>query len=265
MVDCREIGAELLDYQRDRLAPDARARVERHLGSCAACARLDARERALTELLERRLPQHPASPALKRRLGAAWATEAPARRGWWRGERPWLVPALAAGLVLTLAAPAVLPWFGWHRDRTDRLVTEAVNDHVRMLVSQHPLDVEAGGLHQVKPWLTERLDFAPVVNFEGSPEFPLEGGAVGYFIDRRAAVFVYRRRLHRISLLIVKAEGLSWPGQGGSPLARVAPYRTTARGFNVLMWREGELGYALVSDLDAGELGELATKLGRRS
>jgi len=42
------------------------------------------------------------------------------------------------------------------------------------------------------------------------------------------------------------------------------PYET-ARGFNVLMWREGELGYALVSDLDAGELGELATKLGRRS
>ena len=50
MVDCREIGAELLDYQRDRLAPDARARVELHLGSCAACARLDASERALTEL-----------------------------------------------------------------------------------------------------------------------------------------------------------------------------------------------------------------------
>ena len=53
--------------------------------------------------------------------------------------------------------------------------------------------------------------------------------------------------------------------EDGSPLAPASPYHTTARGFNVLMWREGELGYALVSDLDAGELGELATKLGRRS
>ena len=51
--------------------------------------------------------------------------------------------------------------------------------------------------------------------------------------------------------------------EDGAPLAPASPYHTTARGFNVLMWRDGELGDALVSDLDAGELGELATKLGR--
>ena len=38
-------------------------------------------------------------------------------------------------------------------------------------------------------------------------------------------------------------------------------HATTARGFNVILWREGELGYALVSDVDARELARLGEKL----
>ena len=96
--------------------------------------------------------------------------------------------------------------------------------------------------------------FAPVVTFGGDAEFPLQGGAIEYFLDRRAAVFVYKRRLHTVSLLVFRAEGLPWPAGGR---------RSTQaeRGFNVVLWRGGELGYALVSDLDAPELAELAGRL----
>jgi anti-sigma factor RsiW len=38
-------------------------------------------------------------------------------------------------------------------------------------------------------------------------------------------------------------------------------FATTARGFNVMLWREGELGYALVSDVDGAELGRLGARL----
>ncbi len=33
------------------------------------------------------------------------------------------------------------------------------------------------------------------------------------------------------------------------------------QGFNVILWRKGDLGYAVVSDADAGELGELAARI----
>ena len=33
------------------------------------------------------------------------------------------------------------------------------------------------------------------------------------------------------------------------------------RGFNVLLWRDGELGYALVSDVDAADLAALGAKI----
>jgi anti-sigma factor RsiW len=141
------------------------------------------------------------------------------------------------------------------------MVREVVNDYLRVVSSQHPLEVESGGLHQVKPWFEGRLDFAPVVAFEGDQDFPLKGGSVGYFLDRKAAVFVYGRRLHNIALLVFRAEGLPWPTQGLEPMGSARASATVSRGFNVLLWRAGELGYALVSDVDAQELHRLGTKL----
>jgi hypothetical protein len=35
-------------------------------------------------------------------------------------------------------------------------------------------------------WFEGRLDFAPVVAFEGDAEFPLKGGAIGYFLRTSA-------------------------------------------------------------------------------
>lgn len=141
------------------------------------------------------------------------------------------------------------------------MVREAVNDHLRVVGRPQPLDVESGNMHQVKPWFTGRLDFAPVVPFLGDQEFPLEGGTVGYFLDRGAAVFVYHRRLHTVSLFVFRAEGLPWPGRDWKPLDGRPAHSSTFRGFNVVLWRAGGLGYALVSDLDSTELHQLAGKL----
>ena len=140
-------------------------------------------------------------------------------------------------------------------------MAEAVNDHLRVLASQHPLDIESSDVHQVKPWFEGRLDFAPRVAFEGDAEFPLKGGAVGYFRDRKAAVFMYTRRLHPITLLVFRADGLTWPTRAPAPGGSTEVHRTADRGFNVIMWRTPELGYALISDVDARDLNALATRI----
>ena len=113
----------------------------------------------------------------------------------------------------------------------------------------------------MKPWFTGRLDFAPIVPFAGDDEFPLEGGAVAYFVDRKAATFFFKRRLHAISLFVFRADGLGWPSMKSAPGGGLVAYDATARGFHVLLWRRGELGYALVSDVEPGELAKLAARL----
>jgi anti-sigma factor RsiW len=259
---CAEVRGRILEHQRGQIDPAEHAAVLAHFETCAACAREDAAERALTEALERRLPQHPASLALKRQLAAQWPGRTPAALSWWGRWRHVAVPvSLAAALLL-----AVLPLY-FVREAADEtvMVREAVNDHLRVVSAQSPLEVRSGGIHQVKPWFEGRLDFAPVVRFAGDEEFPLQGGAVGYFLDRKAAVFVFNRRLHRITLLVFRAEGLPWASTGTTPMGDARAHVAATRGFNTVLWRAGELGYALVSDVDAGELLQLGAKLARDS
>src|SRR6185295_9959186 len=192
-------------------------------------------------------------------LAAEWPGAPAAARGPSRRWVQYLVPAAAVAAVLLIGAP--LAYQPAAERASARMVTEAVNDHLRVLSSQHPLDVESGGIHQVKPWFEGRLDFAPVLAFEGDAEFPLRGGAVGYFRDRKAAVLVYARRLHPISLIVFRAENLAWPTGELTRIGSVEAHVTAERGFNVITWRKGDLGYALVSDVDARELRQLAARM----
>src|SRR5512146_273640 len=265
-MDCRESTTHLLDYQRGRLGPEQDEDLRTHLAGCPSCSRSEAIERTLTGLLERRLPQHPAPIALKLRLAAQWPSPSSAKLSWWeRWGRSW-APAGAVALLLLVTVPVYYHALSSRQaGGAARMVTEAVNDHLRILQSQHPLEVESGNFHQVKPWFAGKLDFAPAVRFLGDPEFPLKGGSVGYFLDRKAAIFTYGYRLHVISLLVFRAEGLPWPGGDTGESRKIRAHERTARGFNVILWRDGELGYALVSDADMPGIRRLAAKLGASS
>ncbi len=259
-MDCSEARRHLLDAQRGRLGPETGEALRAHIEGCPSCAGAEAEERSLSGLLERRLPQYPAPIALKRRLSAQWPpppAAAPSRRERWAR---YLLPAGAVALLLLLLLPL-------YRERTasvragENMVTEAANDHLRVLQARHPLEVESGNFHQVKPWFAGRLDFAPVVPFMGDAEFPLRGGALAWFLDRKAALFSYGIRLHAASLFVFRAEGLPWPAGGLEDVGKTKAFPGARRGINVILWRSGEQGYALASDADPAELRKLALKV----
>ena len=257
-MECQEVRIYLIDHRRGNLAENTTAEVDTHLTDCAACRHEDAADAQLSVLLEQRLSRPRASASLKRALEKRWLEPTPRKpivRSWARIGQT--TAAMAAGAALLWAA-----MFGL-RERTSggTLVAEAVNDHLRVLYSDHPVEVESGGIHRVKPWFEGRLDFAPVVEFGGDDEFPLEGGSVGYFVDRKAATFVFKRRLHEITLFVFRSDGLDWPRSGLRPIGAAQGTIATSRGFHVAMWRQRDLGYALVSDVNEVDLLALATKI----
>jgi anti-sigma factor RsiW len=211
----------------------------------------DPNDEALDAALQR-LPRRSAPEGLKRALAERWLEPRRfSRAGVARG-----FAGLVAGAAL---ATAVL--FGWHEHTASQgLFAEAVNDHLRLLYAERPIEIESGGVHQVKPWFSGRVDFAPTLGFGGDDEFPLQGGAVAYFLDRKAAAFEFKRRLHPITLFVFRAEGLAWPA-ATHPLGPAQAALETQRGFHVLLWRRADLGYALVSDLDEKELATLGSKI----
>lgn len=261
-MNCNEARTYLLDRRRGNLAGDETAAVDAHLADCAACRHEDAADAQLSVLLEERLSRPRAPASLKRALEERWlepAQRRPVARSWARIGRT--AAAMAAGAALLWAA-----MFGLRERAPDgALVQEAVNDHLRVLYSDHPIEVESGGIHRVKPWFEGRLDFAPILEFGGDDDFRLEGGSVGYFIDRKAATFIFRRRLHEITLFVFRADGLHWPVSGLRPIGATQGTVRTSRGFHVGLWRQGDLGYALVSDVNEADLLALGAKIATAS
>jgi len=213
----------------------------------------DDADRELSRVLEQRLARLRAPEGLRRSLEARWGG-APAGRAPSR-----FAPASVVAAAAALALLVVMAWRV--RAPDDAMVTEAVNDHLRVLYSEHPIEIESGGIHQVKPWFEGRVDFAPVVPFAGDDDFPLQGGSVAYFLDRKAATFVFKRRLHLITLFVFRAEGMPWPAVATLSVGNVRGTQESARGFHALLWRKGDLGYALVSDADPKDLEVLAGKV----
>jgi anti-sigma factor RsiW len=210
----------------------------------------DPAERVLDELL-RLAPRYAAPEALHRRLRLLVAPRRaePLRPRW----QAALAPALAAGVVL-VAGGLLVGHTGREAGDGGALAVEAVNDHLRVLARQQPPEIASGGSHRVKPWFEGKLDFAPDVVVPAGGDVRLVGGSLGYVFDRKAAVLEYAVRGHAVTLLVFRADGLRWPGAGESARA----------GWNVVLWRAGDLGHALVSDLSAAELARLAEDLGGR-
>jgi len=258
-MNCEEVRTHLHDFVKRRLDPALRGGVGAHLGGCASCSRAEQTEHALDELVEQRLPRYAAPATLQRRLGLLVGRPAPARaapRRWTRALAPAMAAALAVGLGGVLLQRGVS-----RSSEPASLASELVNDHLRVLASQHPIDIESGGGHQVKPWFEGKLDFAPVVPVPEGGELTLRGGSVGYVFDRKAAVLVYGLRLHVVTLLVFRADGLDWPKAGEAERGTAHLSERSARGFNVVLWRSGELAYALVSDVNPAELNEVAARL----
>ena len=252
-MTCDQARLLLVDPAEGQPADEARA-LRDHLGGCPACAALEREERALSDLLETRLPG-PAAPARLRRaleeqVARAEARAAPRAGGSaprWRWAWPALAAATSAAALALWIAPRGPAPLG-----APALAEEAVNDHLRALVAPRP-DVESGGPHQVRPWFEGRLDFAPPVPDLEAAGLRLRGGSLGYFRDRRAAVVHYQLRLHQVTLLVFPAAGLALPDAPGSA--------ETTRGFHAVLWRSGGLGFALVSDADPRELERLAASM----
>jgi anti-sigma factor RsiW len=253
-MDCSEVRNHLLNRRRNEVPDDLRRQLDVHLEDCDACRREDAADAELTRALERHLPRRTAPASLRRALRRSSMQEP--RRTKIRGP-VWGLSGMACGAALAvLLLVGSRAWSG-----SDAMLSEAVNDHLRVLYREHPVEVEGPDTHKVKPWFLGRVDFAPVIAFGGDDEFPLKGGAVSYFLDRKAATLVFGRRLHVITLLIFRQEGLHWPPVSTQPIGHARGVLTTSRGFHTLLWRDGDLGYALVSDVNEGDLLALGAKI----
>lgn len=247
VMDCRELERAVDAFLDGEFDDRERAEAEAHLSGCPRCtamvegqARIRTALRAkLREAMTAPAPAGRAPAALRERVERALAKE---RRPLWRRALSPLpvatMAACAAGVLVVLAS---------HTGNPD-LLEDAIRNHHRGL----PLEVDAAAMPD---WFTGKLDFRPSLPRFGGGAVRVEGARLSNLREWPAAYVRYQLPRGQAGLFIVDdpARRFDAPGREvhlGRDVVRVS----SARGYNVAVWRQDEIVYSLVSDLDEDAL-----------
>lgn len=247
-MNCADIRPLLHAYADGELDAANTLELERHIKTCAQCAAEQKSLSALKSALREPALLYRAPDSLRKNVRQLVAAPAPARE---RDERPretgipWFWKYIAFGttafaLITLLLRPAGI-------SGREQFLDEAVASHVRSLMVEHLTDVVSSDQHTVKPWFDGKIDFAPDVKDFAADGFTLLGGRLDYLQGRSVAALVYRHNKHLINVFI-------WPAT-----ADQSSITETRRGYTLITATAHNLNYCLVSDLNAKELGDLAT------
>jgi anti-sigma factor RsiW len=253
-MNCGEMERSLEAYLDGELHEQDRAEADAHLVTCSACRQLaDTQVRAramirakLWAAMGPRAPAGRAPEALRERIAAALAHQN--KPFWQRAFAP--VPlasaaACAAGVLVVLAI----------QGGPDSRIDEAIREHNRNL----PLELTAAGpesertaVERLRPW----LDFNPRPPRFQNPDVHFVGAGRTYLRNQPAAYIRYDLPRGRLGLFIFDDPDQSF-GKAGRTV-QLGPATTlrifSSRGYNVAVWRQNEIVYSLVSDLNEDEL-----------
>jgi anti-sigma factor RsiW len=254
-IDCGELERSVDAWLDGEFEERERADVDAHLATCARC-RILADGRALRRAALR--------AKLREAMGeGAAAGRAPAElrarveQALSRSRRPLWRRALAPVPIATLAACAagVMVVLATHHP-DEGLLEDAIAKHHRGL----PLEVTAANIGEgsIPAWFVGKLDFNPA-----PPQFKergvrLVGARLSHLREWPAAYIRYELPRGQAGLFIVDDPKRRFGDLGrevreGNSVVRLV----NARGYNVAIWRQDEIVYSLISDLEEHELFQL--------
>jgi anti-sigma factor RsiW len=254
-MDCSELERSVDAYLDGEFDVRERAEADVHLGTCERCRALAEERRGVRDALRAKLREAMAAPSpagrapqeLRKRVEEALARR---RRPLWRRALSPIplatVAACAAGALVVLVT----------HGGDAALVEEAVRSHHRAL----PLEVMAsvGGEGPILAWFADKLDFNPSPPRFKASGVRLLGARLSHLREWPAAYIRYELPRGQAGLFIVDDPKGRFDASGrevrmGQQVIRLV----AARGYNVAVWREREIVYSLVSDLDEAALYDL--------
>jgi anti-sigma factor RsiW len=242
-VNCQDTQKLIHGYVDGELDLLTNLEIEQHLQECSACAQAHTSLQEVRAAVKGGSTYFEPPPSLRERIQAS------VRKAGKAGPAPRPFPRLWLAVAASLAFGVIAGW-GLvsalsFRSADAFLTQELLASHVRShLLPSHRVDIESSDQHTVKPWLVERLDFAPPVPSLEGQGFPLVGGRLDYLDNRPVAALVYQRRKHFINLFI-------WPS---TPDSEVTTKAMTRQGYNLFHWTQSGMTYWAVSDLNENDL-----------
>lgn len=246
-MNCSEAQAVLPAYGDGEVAEVDRGELERHLGTCAACATQSRLQSRFKAAVRAHLPRPPVPQELRVRLRAVLSAREIAPRRWLWTSYPRLVPAGVAVVLLVAITGTV-------RHSQSMVVAQAQRSYQAEL----PMDIVGSDCRSIASWFRGRVDFPvpPPALAEGS----CQGGRLVNVRERPAAYIVTRARDgHRVAYLVFdpRDEAIDAPQRRYVNGREV--YFGSSPGLVTAAYHDRGLGYVVTSDLDEESLTRLVT------
>ncbi|MGI9486885.1 MAG: anti-sigma factor family protein [Geminicoccaceae bacterium] len=263
-MPCDQITFKLEAFVDGECGADDRKMISDHLESCATCRQHVDELRALNNTISAGLVEVKAPSDLWQRIEAQLPGDLddyrPAKIRPW-SKRPIWQMAIAASLLVMLALPAGWTWQWMRQDNS--LIIAPIQDFSTYRDSGRSLDIASRDPEIIHNWFTSKLTFeAPKLkaNIAG---FNLVGGRLCWLLKRRLSAFAYQRGGQALSLYVMKAHDLILPSGTFDPELGIILSSHEIGDFRTMIWRAGDLVYAVVSDISNQDMSIFLAALAR--
>jgi mycothiol system anti-sigma-R factor len=258
-VTCDEARQRFEDLLHDRVSAEESQALRQHLSECPRCLEELDTAGLVASLIRYRASEHRAPDHLRqsilrdlrrqRHLAGRLRTML---HGLW--TTPPALCATTALLVLALALPLYHRWMQPPLPPASQVVGEGARDYVRLLLNYPPHGANPAEPDQIQQWFQQTLEFSPPIHFWGNQDFRLLRGYPTYLMERRAACLIFKTGDVISTLYIFPGADIAIPSHNRRQIDSFAPYHITAHDERVLLWKQGELAYLIVSRLDEPQL-----------
>jgi anti-sigma factor RsiW len=256
-MNCKDVQRYVHAFIDDELDTQMALQVEGHLDNCPSCTEAVKFERWFKLELQNTIGVVSAPSELSSRVRISLAQAD--RNDSVRRVLPKLgmASAIAIGVLLALYLPDWLAPEALPATRGRPLIDYVAERHARTL----PLEVNGPDAENVSLWFRGKVDFAVV-----PPRFPnqrvqLVGGRISNVGDRQAAHLIYDHDGRPVTVVVFQGGdmplGGTHPIQVGSHMVHLGQ----SRGYNVAVWRQGGVSYAVSSDLDQNDMVQLVASV----
>ncbi len=246
-MQCAEVDKFIHAYIDGEFADEDRVEFERHLAECARCRDAARFEMQFKRALRAALPRPELPPGLRDRIVAEIGRAPTPGRSWNRVVYPSAAVAAAAALAIGF----------FLRQGADPLpvVEESIQRHQRNL----PVEVVGPDGQRVASWFRGKVD-VPVHAPKWRPVgADLLGGRISNVRDRQAAQLIYNVRGQKVSVLVFDPSVLPSQLERVQRVRNHDVYFQRQAGYNVAVYRQGNVGYAITSDLPEPEMMQLVS------
>ncbi|MCP4599511.1 MAG: hypothetical protein GY847_03060 [Proteobacteria bacterium] len=250
-MSCNEVKKYLDAYMDGELETGIMLEVDNHLEACEGCRAVIVVKRKLkNELLN--LGRIRAPEQLQKNI--LNSTQ--------RRRRTRMVAVIAAG-PLAAAAALVLMFALPENDPVKEPLAAVVEDVVERHVRELPMEVQGPDPVQAASWFRGKVDFpvrAPALDLKRAS---FEGARLSNVRAHQAAHMTYNLDGHRVTLMIFNPHTALLRGGQHIKVGRRDVLLGRRNGFNVAVFFDGDMAYALSSDLSQDRLLKLVADFER--